>query len=100
MLVRFGGGCADGCAGRCAGSDPWITDSSDLQNKYGDQHTWFSSESDESVMPCHTSRKGNGQPEDPRNSRPHQRQFLKVRRLEGHILEAVLCLPLSQDKTM
>ena len=47
--------CAGRCAGKCAGSYPWMTDSSDLLNKYGDQHTWFSNESDESVMPC-----GNG----------------------------------------
>ena len=55
MLVRFAGGCAGRCAGsagRCAGSDPWMTDSLDLLNKYGDQHTRFTTKSNESVMPC------------------------------------------------
>ena len=49
---RCAGRCAGKCTGKCAGSYPWMTDSSDLLNKYGDQHTWFSNESDESVMPC------------------------------------------------
>ena len=60
-MGKCAGRCAGKCTGKCAGSYPWMTDSSDLLNKYGDQHTWFSNESDESVMPWKNWLKTGGQ---------------------------------------